>query len=527
MGYYSDIREHIAALESKGKLVRIKRKIIKETELMPLVRWQFRGLPEERRKAFLFENVVDITGKKYDIPVLVASHAASRQVYAIGMMCKPNEIDEKLVRAQLHPIKPKRVEYGPVHEEVHLGDKLLEHGGLEELPIPISTPGFDNGPYLSAGNWVSKDPETGIYNVGNYRAMVKSKTRLGIFCQPMQHIRIQWNKCKKKGVPLQAAIAIGVSPNVGYVAVTKIPYGVSEYDVAGGIAGEPLELVRCKTVDIEVPATAEIVIEGELPTDSLEREAPFGEYTGYMGMEEIGPYLNVTCITHRKNPIYNAFISQFPPSESSKLREIGESANIYKFLKYDSNLSNVLEVVQHECGSSTQYCVIRLKKVDPDQVWKALNLTVEHYHSPTPKFVIAVDDDIDANDLESVVWAMSWRVQPHRDVRIVEGKSFPLDPSEHPPEKREILPPGSNSALLMDATRKWSYPPVSLPKREFMERAKQIWEEENLPQLTPKVPWYGYPLGYWTDELAEEAELALKGEHYRTGEKFANNRHKI
>ncbi len=526
MRYYTDIREHITALEANGKLVRIKRPIIKETELMPLVRWQFRGLLEEMRKAFLFENVVDITGKKYNIPVLVASHAACRQVYAIGMMCKPSEIAEKLVQAQLHPIPPKRVEYGPVHEEVHLAETLLEHGGLEELPIPVSTPGFDNGPYITAGNWVSKDPETGIYNVGNYRGMVKSKTRLGIMCQPMQHIRMQWSKCKQKGVPLQAAIVIGVSPNIGYVAVTKIPYGVSEYDVAGGIAGEPLELVRCKTVDLEVPATAEIVIEGELPTDSLEREAPFGEYSGFMGMEETGPYFNVTCITHRKNPIYNAFISQFPPSESSKLREIGESANIYKFLKFDSNLSDILEVVQHESGSSTQYCVIRIMRTHPDQVWRALNLTAGRCY-PTPKFIIAVDEDIDPGDLESVVWAMSWRVQPHRDMKIVEGKSFPLDPSEHPPQVREILPAGSNSACLIDATLKWSYPPVSLPKREFMERARQIWEEENLPPLVPKVPWFGYPLGHWTDELAEEADLTLKGEHYRTGEKLANNRIKI
>jgi UbiD family decarboxylase len=526
MGYYSDIREHIAALERNGKLVRIKREIVKETELMPLVRWQFRGLPEGARKAFLFENVVDVTGKKYNFPVLVASHAASRQVYAIGMMCNPDEIDERLVQAHLHPIEPRRVKSGPVHEEMHLGNGLLAHGGLDELPVPVSTPGFDNGPYITAGNWVTRDPETGIYNIGNYRGMVKSQTRLGIMCNPNQHIRMHWKKAKEKGVPLQAAIAIGVSPNIGFVAVTKVPLGVSEYAVAGGIAGAPVDLVRCKTVDLEVPATAEIVIEGELPTDGMEREAPFGEFTGYMGMEEMGPYFNVTCITHRKNAIYNAFISQFPPSESSKLREIGEAANIYKFLKYDSNLSEVLEVVQHESGSATEYCVIRLKKVDSDRVWQALNLAKGRCH-PTPKFIIAIDEDIDPGDLESVVWAMSWGMQPERDARIVQGVNFPLDPSEHPPVMRGTMPGYNSSALLIDATRKWDYPPVSLPKREFMERARQIWEEERLPELRPKVPWFGYPLGYWTDELAEEAELAVRGEHYKTGEKLAKNRKKV
>lgn len=196
MAYYKDLREHIKALESNNKLIRIGTLINKDTELMPLVRWQFRGLPEEEREAFLFENVTDAKGKKHDMPVLVASHAASRQVYAIGMMCQPDEIMEKWARAQLNPIEPKMVKDGPVHEVVHVGSSLLEHGGLDELPVPISTPGFDNAPYLTCANWVSKDPETGIRNVGNYRGMLKSKTRTGINCPPSKHLRAHWDKCK-------------------------------------------------------------------------------------------------------------------------------------------------------------------------------------------------------------------------------------------------------------------------------------------------------------------------------------------
>jgi 4-hydroxy-3-polyprenylbenzoate decarboxylase len=524
MKYYKDLRDHIAALEANDKLVRIRRPIVKETELMPLVRWQFRGLPEEMRKAFLFENVIDVKGRKYGIPVLAASHAASRQVYAIGMMCRPEEIENRFVHAHTHPFTPKLIESGPAQEEIHLGDKLLEHGGLEEFPVPISTPGFDNAPYLTAGFWISKDPDTGIGNVGCYRAMVKSKTRLGIFRQEGQHLGMQWEKCKAKGIPLRAAIVVGTSPNIGYASVTRLPFGQDELYFAGGIAGEPVELIKCKTIDIEVPATSEIVIEGELPTDFMEREAPFGEYNGYMGMEEIGPYLNVTCITHRRSPIFNAFVSQFPPSESSKLREIGEAAHLYKFLKYDCNIPSVLEVVQHESVGSSHYCVIRLKKQHPAQVWQALNLLSGRF-AGTPKFVIAVDEDIDPKDPDSVNWALCWRVQPHRDMRIVTGKTAAMDPSAHLPDSREAYPfPTGGSMMLIDATRKWDYPPVSLPRKEFMERARQIWEEEQLPKLTPKVPWFGYPLGYWTDELEEEAQLALKGEHFQTGEKLAKNR---
>src|SRR3972149_2858059 len=277
--YYRELREHIAALEANGKLVRVKEEINKDTELMPLVRWQFRGLPEEERKAFLFENGVDVKGKRYKVPVLVASHSASREIYALGMQCKPDEIMEKWAQAQLHPFEPKLVASGPVQEEIHMGDKLLEHGGLEESPVPISTPGFDNAPYLTCANWVSKDPETGKRNIGNYRAMIKSQTRTGICCLGTQHVHLHWKKCQRQGGPLQAAIVIGASPNISFVGVTKIPLDTEEYAVAGGIAGEPVLLVKCKTVDIEVPASAEIVIEGELPTDYREREAPFGEFT--------------------------------------------------------------------------------------------------------------------------------------------------------------------------------------------------------------------------------------------------------
>ena len=178
MAYYKDLRGLIKALEANNKLVRIKREINKDTELMPLVRWQFRGLPEVDRKAFLFENVVDVSGRRYNLPVLVASHAASREVYAIGMMCKPEEIAEKWVEARRHPIKPRIIDNGPVHEEIHLGDNLLEHDGLEEFPVPISTPGFDNAPYLTAANWITKDPETGIRNIGNYRLRACSLPKL-------------------------------------------------------------------------------------------------------------------------------------------------------------------------------------------------------------------------------------------------------------------------------------------------------------------------------------------------------------
>ena len=413
MAYYRDLREFITVLEENDKLIRIRREINKDTELMPLVRWQFRGLPEKERKAFLFEKVTDVKGKTYEMPVVVAAHAASREVYALGMMCKPAQIMERWSQAQIHPLEPKLIKDGPVHENIYKGEELAKWGGMERLPVPISTPGFDNAPYLTCACWVTKDPETGIRNVGNYRAMVKSNTRLGIHCNRPQHLRVHWEKCRTKGIPLQAAIVLGATPNVGYVSAAKNPYGVDEYAVAGGLAGEPVELVRCKTVDLEVPATAEIVIEGELPTESFEREGPFGEFTGYIGGESSNdPYFNITCVACRNKAIYTAWISQFPPSESSKMREVGLTANWLHLLKHELNNPGILACAYHESSSGAHaYLVIQLKKTHPAESWHVLNGAASISIS-WPRIIVAVDEDIDPWDPDAVNWAICYRMEP-------------------------------------------------------------------------------------------------------------------
>lgn len=518
--YYRDVREHLKALEERGKLLRIKREINKDTELMPLVRWQFRGLQEEDRKAFFFENVVDVKGKKYAMPVSVGTLAASTEIYSIGLMCRPEEIAERWTTAQLKPIPPVTVKSGPVHEMIWQGEDLLNGHGLDTIPVPISTPGFDNAPYLTSANWVTKDPETGIYNIGNYRGQIKAPNRTGgLFLG--QHMGQHWRKCLTKGIPLQAAIVIGVIPSVAYSATAKLPYDFDEYRLAGGLAGEPIELVKCVTVDIEVPATAELVIEGVIPTNSIEPEGPFGEYPGYMGHRGIAPYLEVTCITHRRDAIYTALMSQFPPSESSKIKHTGTEKVIYKYLRYDSGNAAVQDVALHDevSGSGQAYCVIKMKKASTADVWRALNASAGYVGSYA-KVCIAVDEDVDIRDPAMINWAICFSVRPDQDVAVAKGKSPGLDPSAYPPgipthESRMA----STSALLIDATRPWPYTPVSLPRKEFMERSKAIWEELGLPPLKPRTPWYGYSLGAWTKEDEEEAELALKGEHFVTGEK--------
>jgi UbiD family decarboxylase len=529
VAHLSDLRHHLKLLESEGKLVRIKRQINKDTELMPFVRLQFRGLPEEGRKAFLFENVTDAKGRRYGIPVAVGIMAASRQIYALSMGCEIGRLREKWAAAMQNPLPTRRVDSGRVHEVVITGNDLLKDGdGIERIPVPISTPGYDIAPYSTATHWHTADPETGIRNVGNYRSQFKAKDRLGIFVHPTQHIRMHWEKYRKLGRPMPAALVMGGPPSVAHTAVAKLPYGMDELAVSGALDGEPLDVVRCKTVPIEVPANAEIVIEGEVDTEYLEPEAPFGEYTGYMGDRVLNPFLHVTAVTMRKDAIYHAIISQMPPSESSMIRQVANEGVYYKFLKHDCNIPSVLDVAFLESGGSWQYCVIQMKKTNPSQPWQVLNAAVAL--DPTlAKILVAVDEDIDPRDSDSVNWALSFRMQPHLDTRITMGKASMLDHSSAPPgtithEGMAFPQPRGTSAILIDATRKWPYPPVALPRKQYMERALELWQAEGLPKLALKAPWYGYDLGYWDPEFAEEAELALRGDHYKTGAKLAGRR---
>lgn len=526
---YNNFREHLDVLEEKGLLIRIKKEICKDTELHPLVRWQYRGLEENQRKAFLFENVKDAKGNKFPSSVVVGALAANTEIFCVSMNCEPNNFKEKIAKGLQNPVKPKIVESGLCQEEVHMGEQLLDHGGIGEFPIPISTPGFDSAPYSTYSHWVTKDPDTGVYNIGNYRGQVKAPDRMGLTLSPIQHMTMHWEKCRERGIPLEAALVIGATPNITFAANSKVPFEADEYDVAGGITGEPVELVKCKTIDLLVPATAEIVFEGLVSTEFLEPEAPFGETTGFMSQKVNNGVFDVSAITHRKNPIWASIISQFPPSESTKLRQMSFEPTYYKFLKYDCNIPTVLNVAFHEQSSSYYYCVIQMNPSNPAQAWQALNAACA-YDTGIGKVFVVVDEDIDPHNADFVNWAISTRCLPHRDIQIRTGRLSALEYSAVPPTKRDkgpdtvYPPPNGLSSLLIDATRKWDYPPIAMPKKEFMDKAKEIWEELGLPKLTPKAPLHGYSLGYWTEEDEEEAQLAVKGDHYITGEKSKRNR---
>ena len=516
MAYFRDLHQWLDFLGSRGLLRRISRPVNKDTDMHPLVRLQFRGLQEADRKGWLFENVVDVTGRKYDIPVALAVMAPNRLVYALGMgVTSAEEIPAKWTQAQMHPIPPRVVSSGACQELVYEGRALLDAGGIGMLPVPISTPGFDSAPFMSSSHWVTKDPETGDFNFGTYRGQIKSPTRVGICAAPYQDISAHWSKAQALGKPLEAAIVIGCTPNLSYCSTSRVQ---QEYFVAGGIAGEPVDVLRCRTVDLLVPACSEIVIEGIIPTDEIEPEGSFGEFTGYMAHRELDKFMNVTCITRKRDAIYQAFLSQFPPSESSVLRGVGQEGRFYKLLTVDHGMKGILEVALPEAAGGHGVCVIRMDRSAGVNPMDALRVIAD-VDRAAPKILIAVDEDVDARDADSVNWAMSYRTQPRRSVEIRDiFVSTALDFSLAPPESRRSYSAMKGSALLIDATRQWKYPPTSLPRKEYMETALATWQELGLPALKVKNPWFGHNFGVWNEEDVEDAERALRGEHYKTGE---------
>jgi 4-hydroxy-3-polyprenylbenzoate decarboxylase len=250
---------------------------------------------------------------------------------------------------------------------------------------------------------------------------------------------------------------------------------VEEYGVAGGLRGAPVDVVKCETHDLLVPATAEIVIEGWLRADDLVPEGPFGEYTGYMGPEAESFRVDITCITQRDNPVYQAFLSQMPPSESSGIRQIGREASLKHQLVNNLGLP-VTGVCIPESGAVAAIVVIAMRPDRPGQSRQALLGALAH--DPTMgKFTIAVDDDIDIRDPDMVNWAMSFRVQPERDVWIVpEMPAVQLDPSQASEDTKQLdRSRRLSSKLVIDATKKHKYPANSVPPKEHLDKVRADW----------------------------------------------------
>ena len=514
---YPDLHAHIEELKRRGRLLVIDKPIDKDSELHPLVRWQFvGGMAEADRKAFLFTNIVNAQGRKYSMPVIVGGLAANREIYSVGMGTTVEKIQEKWDHAMANPIPPKLVEKAECQEVIHEGAALQGEGnGLDMLPIPVSTPGFDSAPTLSATNVVTRDPETGVQNMGTYRCQLKAPDRLVVRMATRVggaggYLHYQaWKKAGHKTMP--CAIVLGCPPFVSFMGPQKLPIGVDELEVAGGLAGVPIEVVKARTVDLVVPAQAEIVIEGLVDLEWLEPEAPFGESHGHVALEEFNLPMKITAITHRKAPVIPSYISQVAPSESSVIKRVAYEPLFLAHLKSALGIRGVKKVTLHEpLTGLLRLTIITIEKGTPHtEIWRAL-YGAAYFKGDCSKICLAINDDIDPDNADALFWAMAYRMNPVKDVRTLDFRG-----QGHGP-KRET-DGEEDSTLLMDATMKEDMPPLALPTKEYMERARDIWEELGLPPLRPQPPWFGYSLGDWLPQWDEAAKRAATGRYLENG----------
>lgn len=510
-----DLQEHLADLEARGLLTRIDHPVDKDTELHPLVRLQFiGGIPETERRAFLFTNVVDSTGRKYDMPVVVGSIAASAEIYSLGMRAAVEDIGKRWMEAIAHPISPIKTNAARCQEVVITGDDLRKpNGGLKILPVPISTPGFDSAPYLSATFCVTKDPDSGIQNGGTYRAALKATDRLVVRMVARAGGAggyLHWEKYNKRREPMPIAIVVGAAPVVLFTGAQKLDVDLDELGVSGGLAGRPVPVVKCKTIDLDVPADAEIVIEGLIDPEKLEPEAPFGESNGYVALEAYNMPMQVTAITHRKNAVFASIISQVTPSESSLVKKVAYEPLYLAHLRDALGIRGVRRVVMHEPLTNLRPVIfVQYAAGTPrSEVWRGMNGAAS-LNAIAGKIIIAVSEDIDPDNLDAVMWSIAYRCNPVEDVHI--------PPYHGGVQGSQYSNRGLGSKLLIDATMKGPMAPLALPKKEFMERAQGLWAKLDLPPITLKQPWHGYELGDWIERWDTWATRAVKGQWEETG----------
>jgi len=470
---YRDIREFLEVLETRGKLRRVQKGVDHTWELSCLARWMFQALPSEERFGLFFEKI-----NGFNIPVMTGVIGASREVYAIALETEPDQINDKWVEALLHPIALRVVEEAPNHEVVHLGDDI----DLNFMPIPVWTPGKDVGPYLTC-TVISKDHNTGIQNTAVYRSMVQDKGHLAVNLAKGRHGTLCYESYTDKGKPAPFAWIIGAEPVVNLSAIANVPYGTDELSIAGGLKGEPVEVVKAKTVDLLVPANAEIIIEGEFRPGDYAEEGPFGEFAGYMGPVGQKPLATITAVTHRKDPLYYGYISQMPPSESTTIQSLSNAGLIMKTLRHDLGHNTVRDVyIDLTYGGLMAHGIISLKPLYPTHAKQVGRLVADITQL---KRVTVVDDDIDIRDPMHMDWAMNSRFNAERDTIVIKDifASAILDPTVHVRDGK----PEMSSKLVIDATQEEGQTtPFSIPPKDIMMKALDVWKDIGLPEF--KIP---------------------------------------
>jgi 4-hydroxy-3-polyprenylbenzoate decarboxylase len=357
--------------------------------------------------------------------------------------------------------------------------------------------------------------------MGTYRAALKANDRLGVRMASRLSGAggyLHWEKYKKLGKPMPCAIVIGCAPAVLFTGPQKLPVDVDEMAVAGGLMGKPVRTVRCKTIDLVVPADSEIVIEGLIDTDLLEPEGPFGESHGHVALEDFNMSMTVTAITHKRKPLFISIVSQVTPSESSVLKKVAYEPMYLEHLRQALGIRGVKRVVMHEPLTNLRKVIfVQFARGTPKtEVWRGMQGAAT-LQAQCGKLVIAVSEDINPENADAIFWSLAYRSNFLEDLLVTPYRS-----SGHGPKSGRAAMEGT---LLIDATLKQDMPPLALPAEAFMSRAKAIWEELGLPRIVPQSPWHGYQLGDWSEEWSGFADAAVVGEWRRNGESTYRRRH--
>lgn len=453
MAFY-DLREFINALESRGMLKRIKTPVDCNLEITEITD-RVSKMEGKKNVALLFENV-----KGYDMPVLMnAFGSMERLALAFGVNDIeeiPNELREILrlpyISLQnkmdlIHIIPtakrainfPKYVKKAPCQEVV-----ITDNPTLDKFPILKCWP-QDGGPFITLPLVFTRNPKTGKRNVGMYRLQKYDGQTTGMHWHLHKDGASNYRAYQEMGKDkIEVAVAIGTDPVITYAATAPLPRDIDEMVFAGFLRKKSVEMVKCKTVDVEVPACSEIVLEGYVNIGETRREGPFGDHTGYYSLADDYPVFHITCITHRKNPIYSATIVGKPPMEDCFLAKATERIFLpllQQTLPEIRDINFPLEGVFHDC------VMVSIKKTYPQQAKKVMHAIWGMGQMMFTKMIIVVDEHVDVQKEKEVWWRVFNNIDAKHDIIMVEG---PLDALDHSSPMAKW-----GTKIGIDATKTW------------------------------------------------------------------------
>jgi 4-hydroxy-3-polyprenylbenzoate decarboxylase len=464
------MRSFIAEGEKVGLVKRISAEVDWNLELSHIAK-----LNEEKcGPALLFENV-----KGYSTPVITSVCTTTQRLALImGQPLDSSLVDLYVAWAEKaqKKIPPRWVNEAPCKQNIMTGDEV----DLFKFPVPKFYP-LDGGRFFGTAHFIiSKDPDSGWVNLGTYRSQLLDKKSLGTQFIKGKHADIMLKKYQAMGKPMPVASIVGCDPLLFILGASRLSAFVSEYDVAGAIRGEPVDVIRGETVDLPIPAWAEIVVEGEVDPTKFKDEGPFGEYTGYYSGVGTDPrnFIDVKCVTYRDNPIMWGTTVGRAVTDTHMTMALSYGATLWQQL-LDMKIPGLKAVYCPPEGSGRFLAIISIKQMYPGHVDQVLTAAIStEMGAYGLKTVIAVDEDIDPWDIPRVMYALSFRFQPNRSQVIKRGRSTPLDPSL-PIETREIT-----GRLLLDATipYEWKQKPIPIElDPEMVEHVKGRWAEFDLP----------------------------------------------